>query len=145
MEPATRKLCQDCQPFNQAVELLMEGARRDLAGEGLDPARASFVLELDMLYGGQFHVKRTLSPLLFLRGEGDAQAEAVPFHGSFASSRITEQRVFSSRRSAEGSQVLFSNARNAAIASERMTIEGRAFRSMATASSVVAACPDVSR
>ena len=32
--------------------------------EGLDPAGPSFVLELDMLYGGQFHVKRTLSPLL---------------------------------------------------------------------------------
>ena len=43
----------------------MEEARKDLVGDGLDPAKAAFVLELDMLYGGQFHVKRALSPLLF--------------------------------------------------------------------------------
>src|ERR1700685_2409242 len=79
MEPVTRQLSSEFQPFNAAVESLMEGERRALAGEGLDPARASFLLELDMLYGGQFHVKPAVSPLLFLRDENDVRTvcEAV--------------------------------------------------------------------
>jgi len=84
MEPVTRKLSQDCQPFNQAVQSLIEDAQRDLAGEGLDSNNASFVLELDMLYGGQFHVKRTLSPLLFIRGENDVKAVCDAFDKEFS-------------------------------------------------------------
>jgi N-methylhydantoinase A/acetophenone carboxylase len=37
-----------------------------------------------MLYGGQFHVKRTLSPLLFLRGENDVQALCDAFEKEFS-------------------------------------------------------------
>jgi len=84
MEPVSRKLSGEFQPFNEAVESLMEGARRDLAGEGLDPASASFVLELDMLYGGQFHVKRTLSPRLFIRDENDVRAICDAFDKEFS-------------------------------------------------------------
>jgi len=84
MEPVTKKLTQDYEPFNEAVESLMEAARRDLAGEGLDPAAASFVLELDMLYGGQFHVKRTLSPLLFLKSEADVRTICDAFDKEFS-------------------------------------------------------------
>ena len=84
MEPVTRQLSNEFEPFNAAVESLMEGARRDLAGEGLDPASASFVLELDMLYGGQFHVKRTLSPLLFLRDENDVRTICDAFDKEFS-------------------------------------------------------------
>lgn len=84
MEPVSRQLTQDFQRFNLAVESLMEDARRDLAGEGLDPAQASFVLELDMLYGGQFHVKRTLSPLLFIRGQHDVTAICDAFEKEFS-------------------------------------------------------------
>jgi N-methylhydantoinase A/acetophenone carboxylase len=84
MEPVTRQLSNEFQPFNAAVESLMEGARRDLAGEGLDPASASFVLELDMLYGGQFHVKRTLSPLLFIRDEHDVRTICDAFDKEFS-------------------------------------------------------------
>jgi N-methylhydantoinase A/oxoprolinase/acetone carboxylase beta subunit len=84
MEPVSRRLSSDFEPFNDAVERLMEGARRDLAGEGLDPARASFVLELDMLYGGQFHVKRTLSPLLFVRSENDVRTICDAFDKEFS-------------------------------------------------------------
>jgi len=84
MEPASRKLSDDYQPFNEAVESLMENARRDLAGEGLDPASASFVLELDMLYGGQFHVKRTLSPLLFIRDQNDVNSICDAFEKEFS-------------------------------------------------------------
>ena len=84
MEPVTRKLSNEFQPFNEAVESLMEGARKDLAGEGLDPASATFVLELDMLYGGQFHVKRTLSPLLFIRDEKDVRTICDAFDKEFS-------------------------------------------------------------
>jgi N-methylhydantoinase A/acetophenone carboxylase len=84
MEPVTRQLSNDFQPFNAAVESLMAGARRDLAGEGLDPASASFVLELDMLYGGQFHVKRTLSPLVFIRDENDVRTICDAFDKEFS-------------------------------------------------------------
>src|SRR5215475_3048892 len=84
MEPGTRTLSSDCKPFNDTVESLMDDAKRDLAGEGLDPSAASFVLELDMLYGGQFHVKRTLSPLLFLRGTNDVQTICDAFEKEFS-------------------------------------------------------------
>ncbi len=64
--------------------MLIDNAKRDLAGEGLDPAGATFVLELDMLYGGQFHVKRTLSPLLFVRNENDVKSICDAFEKEFS-------------------------------------------------------------
>jgi len=84
MEPVTRKLSQEFETFNHAVESLVENARKDLAGEGLDAAPAHFILELDMLYGGQFHVKRTLSPLLFLKDERDVQTICDAFEKEFS-------------------------------------------------------------
>lgn len=84
MEPVTRQLTPDYGAFNGAVESLIENAKRDLVGEGLDPAAASFVLELDMLYGGQFHVKRTLSPLLFLRSQADVSSVCDAFAKEFS-------------------------------------------------------------
>src|SRR5713101_2390851 len=71
MEPVTHELSAEFESFNHAVESLIEKAKTDLAGDGLDSAAATFILELDMMYGGQFHVKRTLSPLLFIRSESD--------------------------------------------------------------------------
>jgi N-methylhydantoinase A/oxoprolinase/acetone carboxylase beta subunit len=84
MEPVTHKLTDDYDKFNTAVDQLIEDAERDLAGEGLDPRSATLVLELDMLYGGQFHVKRTLSPLLFLKAEADVSALCSAFEKEFS-------------------------------------------------------------
>ena len=84
MEPVTHKLSQEFEKFNAAVELLIEDANRDLAGEGLDPAKATLILELDMMYGGQFHVKRTLSPLLLIRTERDVSAICDAFEKEFS-------------------------------------------------------------
>jgi N-methylhydantoinase A/acetophenone carboxylase len=84
MEPVTRQITPDYAAFNTAVESLIEDAKRDLVGEGLDPAAANFVLELDMLYGGQFHVKRTLSPLLFLRSQNDVRSVCDAFEKEFS-------------------------------------------------------------
>ena len=74
------------------VENLIEQAKRDLLADGLDIQGAAFVLELDMLYGGQFHVKRTLSAAGTLRSEdlSDAAQE-------LAASGVTQIRILGGR------------------------------------------------
>ena len=62
----------------------MEQAKRDLVADGLDVREASFVLELDMLYGGQFHVKRTLSPLLAMGSVADVHRLCSAFEKEFS-------------------------------------------------------------
>jgi len=84
MAPITQELTQDYSPFNESVDALMQQARKDLEGDGIDPARAAFVLELDMLYGGQFHVKRALSPRASLHSAGDVQAVCEAFNKEFS-------------------------------------------------------------
>ena len=77
MEPRTHRLTEEFAEFNRAVALLIEHAKRDLAADGLNPATAHFVLELDMLYGGQFHVKRTLSPRTLARSRRTSAPSAT--------------------------------------------------------------------
>jgi N-methylhydantoinase A/acetophenone carboxylase len=84
MEPGTRRLTAEYEPFNRAVAALVDQARRDLGADGLDPAGASYVLELDMLYGGQFHVKRALAPRLSLQGPEDVLALCNAFEKEFS-------------------------------------------------------------
>jgi N-methylhydantoinase A/oxoprolinase/acetone carboxylase beta subunit len=84
MEPRTQKLSGEFAGFNQTVESLIEQAKRDLVADGLDPAAAGFVLELDMLYGGQFHVKRALSPRLVLQSTEDVRAICDAFEKEFS-------------------------------------------------------------
>jgi len=84
LEPGTQKPTSDYAPFNRTVEGLMEQAKRDLVADGLNPHDATFVLELDMLYGGQFHVKRTLSPRLVLQSTADVHALCTAFEKEFS-------------------------------------------------------------
>ncbi len=84
MTPVVQQLTEDYAAFNEAVEGLVAQARRDLAGDGLDLNEAAFVLELDMLYGGQFHVKRALSPRLSLQTPKDVQAVCDAFNKEFS-------------------------------------------------------------
>jgi N-methylhydantoinase A/oxoprolinase/acetone carboxylase beta subunit len=84
MEPVTQTLSTEYETFNQSVENLVEQAKRDLRGDGLDLNQVSYVLELDMLYGGQFHVKRALSPRLALHGAQDVQAVCDAFEKEFS-------------------------------------------------------------
>ena len=84
MEPGNHQLTNEFESFNAAVTQLIDSAKTDLAGEGLDPNSASFVLELDMLYGGQFHVKRTLSPRLFIHSQEDVAAICDAFNKEFS-------------------------------------------------------------
>ena len=48
------------------------------------PKTAAYVLELDMLYGGQFHVKRALSPRLSLHSDEDIRAVCDAFNKEFS-------------------------------------------------------------
>ena len=84
MEPVSQKLMEDYAAFNSSVATLLEHAQRDLRGDGLDMADASYILELDMLYGGQFHVKRALSPRLSIAGAADVKAICDAFEKEFS-------------------------------------------------------------
>jgi N-methylhydantoinase A/oxoprolinase/acetone carboxylase beta subunit len=84
MTPITQELTQEYAPFNESVEGLVAQARRDLVADGVDPNKAADVLELDMLYGGQFHVKRTLSPRSSLHSAEDVRAVCDAFNKEFS-------------------------------------------------------------
>jgi N-methylhydantoinase A/acetophenone carboxylase len=84
MEPGTKKFNTNYQEFNDAVEMLYQRAKRELAGEGLPIDRAVFRLELDMLYGGQVHRKRSNSPMLYIRSEKDTQKIYEAFKKEFS-------------------------------------------------------------
>jgi N-methylhydantoinase A/oxoprolinase/acetone carboxylase beta subunit len=84
MEPRTQQITNEFTIFNETVETLIEQARRDLTGDGLNLNDASFVLELDMLYGGQFHVKRALSPILAVHSTDDVRAICDAFNKEFS-------------------------------------------------------------
>jgi N-methylhydantoinase A/oxoprolinase/acetone carboxylase beta subunit len=84
MSPGTQQLSDEFATFNTTVESLIELARKDLLGDGLDPKKAAYVLELDMLYGGQFHVKRALSPRLSLHSTEDVRAICDAFNKEFS-------------------------------------------------------------
>jgi N-methylhydantoinase A/oxoprolinase/acetone carboxylase beta subunit len=84
MEPGTQKLAEDFSSYNRSVEMLIEQAKQDLVADGLSVDAAGYVLELDMLYGGQFHVKRTLSPKLSLHSAADVLAVCAAFEKEFS-------------------------------------------------------------
>lgn len=84
MSPISQELTEDYAPFNETVEALAVQARKDLTAEGLDPNTAAMALELDMLYGGQFHVKRALSPRLSLTTQEDVRAVCDAFNKEFS-------------------------------------------------------------
>jgi N-methylhydantoinase A/acetophenone carboxylase len=84
MTPGNQQITDEYEIFNQTVESLLEQARKDLIADGLEPTQASYVLELDMLYGGQFHVKRALSPRMSLHGKEDVVAICDAFNKEFS-------------------------------------------------------------
>ena len=84
MEPGSQRLAEDFEDYNRAVEKLIEQAKQDLVADGLHVDAAGYVLELDMLYGGQFHVKRTLSPKLSLHSAADVLAVCAAFEKEFS-------------------------------------------------------------
>lgn len=71
IEPMTQKPTTDYEGFNHIVADLLAQAKQELAAEGLPVEKAVFSLELDMLYGGQIHSKRTSTPGLNIASEED--------------------------------------------------------------------------
>ncbi len=84
MEPVTKKFNTNYEQFNSIVESLINRAKKELAGEGLPLDQVVFRLELDMLYGGQVHRKRSSSPVLFIRSEDDMTAVYRDFEKEFS-------------------------------------------------------------
>ena len=84
LAPGTQQLTEDYAAFNETVEALVAQAAKDLAADGFDPGEAALALELDMLYGGQFHVKRALSPRLAIQSGEDVRAICAAFHKEFS-------------------------------------------------------------
>ncbi|GAC1353850.1 MAG: hydantoinase/oxoprolinase family protein [Ktedonobacteraceae bacterium] len=86
IEPFTGKAVVDRAAFNTVVRTLKEQAEKELLAEGLDPHNAVYMLELDMLYGGLIHSKRTATPGLFLQNEEDTWAFYKRFEQEFSES-----------------------------------------------------------
>jgi N-methylhydantoinase A/oxoprolinase/acetone carboxylase beta subunit len=84
MTPGDQQITNEYAAYNSTVQALLEQARKDLVADGLDSSNAAFVLELDMLYGGQFHVKRALSPRLSLASAEDVRAVCDAFNKEFS-------------------------------------------------------------
>jgi N-methylhydantoinase A/acetophenone carboxylase len=84
MEPGTGKFTTNYEEFNEIVAELIDRAKKELAGEGLPVDKAVFRLELDMLYGGQVHRKRSSSPLLFIKSPEDVEAIYNEFEKEFS-------------------------------------------------------------
>ncbi|GAC1633175.1 MAG: hypothetical protein NVS4B11_34370 [Ktedonobacteraceae bacterium] len=86
IEPFTGKAVVDRDAFNTVVRNLKEQAEKELLAAGLDPQDALYTLELDMLYGGLIHSKRTATPGLFLQNEEDVWAFYKQFEQEFSES-----------------------------------------------------------
>jgi len=84
LEPGAEDRLREYARFNDVVAELRQRARLDLLSEGLDPADADYSLELDMRYGGQLNIKRTPSPVLEVRSEGDVDAIVAAFGREYA-------------------------------------------------------------
>lgn len=71
VEPMTQTPTTDYEQFNAVVRELMDEAKQEIEAEGLPLDKAIFTLELDMLYGGQIHSKRSVAPALFIESEDE--------------------------------------------------------------------------
>jgi N-methylhydantoinase A/oxoprolinase/acetone carboxylase beta subunit len=84
IEPMSGRVALDSDAFNETVRKLLEDARHDLRAEGLPHDQAVFELELDMLYGGLIHSKRTSTPGLQIESEEDVWRFYKQFETEFS-------------------------------------------------------------
>ncbi len=73
-DPRSGSLLDDFDTFNRTVEELQALAVRDMQGEGFDPGRIIFSLELEMRYGTQLNSARVPSPRILVQSAEDVQA-----------------------------------------------------------------------
>jgi len=87
LEPGGQKWLEDYDVFNKTVDELEKRALRDIQGQGLSARQeVAFELELDMKFGGQLNIKRSLSPRLRLHSEEDIRAIYDAFADDYARS-----------------------------------------------------------
>ncbi|HEY4864295.1 MAG TPA: hydantoinase/oxoprolinase family protein [Candidatus Dormibacteraeota bacterium] len=84
IEPMTGRAVLDRDSFNETVRSLVEDARSELRAEGLPEGQVVFELELDMLYGGLIHSKRTSTPGLQIDSEEDVWRFYKQFETEFS-------------------------------------------------------------
>ena len=84
MEPVTEALTTNYDDFNAAVEGLVSQAKIDILAEGLPLEEAIYQVELDMLYGGQVHVKRVSSPHVRISSKKEMQEVYDSFESEFS-------------------------------------------------------------
>jgi N-methylhydantoinase A/acetophenone carboxylase len=84
MEPVTEKLAEDYSVFNGAIQDLMCQAKIDIEAEGLALDSVIYQVELDMLYGGQVHVKRVSSPHIQIENEVQMKEIYESFEAEFS-------------------------------------------------------------
>lgn len=84
MQPVSEELTSDYASFNTAVDELIAQAEIDIAAEGLPLDDVIYQVELDMLYGGQVHVKRVSSPHTHIANREQMQQIYDAFEAEFA-------------------------------------------------------------
>jgi N-methylhydantoinase A len=84
IEPVTGRAVLDRDAFNETVRSLVDDARSELRAEGLPEGQVVFELELDMLYGGLIHSKRTSTPGLQIESEEDVWRFYKQFETEFS-------------------------------------------------------------
>lgn len=84
VEPGGETMLADTEGFNEVVAGLEAQAVRDFGGEGYDTSALEFTLELDIKFGGQFHLHRSSSPRLRVNSVDDASAVYEAFATSYA-------------------------------------------------------------
>jgi N-methylhydantoinase A/oxoprolinase/acetone carboxylase beta subunit len=84
LAPGRTAWLDDYGGFNGIVDGLEELAVRDFAGEGFDPSKIRYDLELDMKFGGQLNVKRVAAPLLRVGSQADMEALYAAFEREFS-------------------------------------------------------------
>lgn len=73
LQPNTKEFLTDYESFNSTVRELQAKAIRDITGEGFKEEDIQYQLELDMKFGGQLNIKRTVSPTIFINSPEDIQ------------------------------------------------------------------------
>ena len=84
MEPVTEALATNYDDFNTAIEGLVSQAKIDILAEGLPLEEAIYQVELDMLYGGQVHVKRVSSPHVRISSKKEMEEVYDSFESEFS-------------------------------------------------------------
>ena len=84
LRPMTKEPFTDYDEFNEVVRGLQERALKEFRMEGFPAEAVSFVLELDMKFGGVLNLLRITSPRMFLQSEEDVMAVYRQFERDYS-------------------------------------------------------------